>query len=328
MIKMFSLVKFFKSKQKKIDTQMSENTEKIPASKPAPQKSNKVLIYVVAALAVLLVAALVVNYIRENNLRDRNAELMVVYTRLDSIGNEMQQKIVEIEQLGGNIDTLTMMRDSLVLEKESLLEARDRSSKQIASLKSRVEGYRELLVMKDVEISELKKVNQELVVENKDLKIERNVLNKNLRAAKKTEEKLSEKVQVASRLEAENIVIAALSQKGKAKEDEFRARQIEKLKVAFNIARNDVAPASGKDILIRIIDDNDNVLFDVARGSGTFVLDGKETFYTAKQQILFDNSQQSVSFLYDKGSEYLPGRYVMEVYTDGYRMGSKSFRVK
>lgn len=307
---------------------MSEKIENVPAATPEPQKSNKVLIYVVAALAVLLVAALVVNFIRENNLRERNAELMVVYTKLDSIGSEMAQKIVEIEQLGGNIDTLTMMKDSLEMEKEGLLEARTRSNKQITQLKSRVEGYRELLVMKDVEISELKKVNEELVVENKDLKTERNVLNQNLRDAKKTEEKLSEKVQVASRLEAENIVVAALNQKGKATEDEFRARQIEKLKINFNIAKNDVAPASGKDIYMRIIDDNDNVLFDVARGSGTFVLDGKETFYTAKQQILFDNSLQAVNFLYDKGSEYLPGRYVMEIYTDGYRMGSKSFRVK
>jgi cell division protein ZapB len=98
--------------------------------------------------------------------------------------------------------------------------------------------------------------------------------------------------------------------------------------VKFNIAKNDVAPVSGKEILMRIIDDNENVLFDVARGSGTFTLDGKETFYTAKQEILFDNTQQEVSFLYDKGSEYLPGRYVMEIYTDGYKMGSKSFRVK
>jgi hypothetical protein len=69
-------------------------------------------------------------------------------------------------------------------------------------------------------------------------------------------------------------------------------------------------------------------LFDVARGSGTFELDGKETFYTEKQEILFDNTQQQVNFLYEKGSEYLPGRYVMELYTDGYLMGSKSFRVK
>ena len=307
---------------------MSEELENNHTAKPEQKKSNRVMIYVVAALAVLLVAALVVNFIRENNLRERNSELMVVYSRLDSIGNEMQLKIVEIEQLGGNIDTLSMIRDSLEIEKEGLLEARTRSTKQIRTLQARVEGYRELLVMKDVEITELKKVNEELVVENKELKTERNVLNKNLRDAKETEEKLTEKVQVASRLEVENIVIAALNQKGKPKEGEFRARQIDKLKVEFNIAKNDVAPVSGKEILMRIIDDNDNVLFDVARGSGTFSLDGKETFYTAKQEILFDNSQQAVSFLYDKGSEYLPGRYVMEVYTDGYLMGSKSFRVK
>lgn len=307
---------------------MNEQSNNISSSASEPKKSNKTLIYVVVGLAVLLVAALVVNFIRENNLKERNAELMVAYSRLDSIGSEMQAKIIEIEQLGGNIDTLSMIKDSLEIEKAGLLEFRDRSYKEINRLKGRVEGYRELLVLKDTEIAELKKVNENLVVENTELKTERNELNQNLREAKKTEEKLSEKVQIASRLEIENIKVAALNQKGKPKEDEFRARQIDKLKVDFNIVKNDVAPVSGKEILMRIIDDNDNVLFDVARGSGTFVLDGKETFYTAKQEILFDNSQQAVSFLYDKGSEYLPGRYVMEVYTDGYLMGSKSFRVK
>ena len=307
---------------------MSEQSNNISSSASEPKKLNRALIYVVVGLAILLVAALVVNFIRENNLKERNAELMVAYSRLDSIGSEMQEKIIEIEQLGGNIDTLQMIKDSLEVEKAGLLEFKDRSYKEINRLKGRVEGYRELLVLKDTEIAELKKVNENLVVENTELKTERNELNQNLREAKKTEEKLSEKVQIASRLEIENIKVAALNQKGKAKEDEFRARQIDKLKVDFNIVKNDVAPVSGKEILMRVIDDNDNVLFDVARGSGTFVLDGKETFYTAKQEILFDNSQQAVSFLYDKGSEYLPGRYVMEVYTDGYLMGSKSFRVK
>lgn len=307
---------------------MSEKSGNLETPVSEPKKSSKVLIIVVVALAVFLVAALVVNFMRENDLKERNAELMVAYSQLDSIGNEMQSKIVEIEQLGGDVEELSLMRDSLMMEKESLLEARTRSNKQIRDLKSRVEGYRELLVMKDVEISELKKVNENLVVENIELKTERNELNQNLRAAKQTEEKLVEKVQIASRLEIENIVVAALSEKGKKKVDEFRSRQIAKLQVDFNIAKNDVSPISGKEILMRIIDDNDNVLFDVARGSGTFVLDGKETFYTAKQEILFDNSQQAVSFLYDKGSEYLPGRYVMEIYTDGYMMGSKSFRVK
>ena len=307
---------------------MSEQTNNTSKPSAEPKKSNKVLIYVVAVLAVLLVGALVLNFIRESNLKETNAKLMVAYSQLDSIGQEMDSKIIQIEQLGGDVEELTVIRDSLEREKESLLEARTRSNRQIRDLRNRVEGYRELLVMKDVEIEELKKVNEELVVENTELKTERNQLNQNLRAAQKTQEQLTEKVQIASRLEAENISVAALSLRGREREDEFRARQVEKLQVKFNIAKNDVAPVSGKEILMRIIDDNDNVLFDVARGSGTFELEGKETFYTAKQEILFDNTQQQVTFLYDKGSEYLPGRYVMELYTDGYLMGSKSFRVK
>jgi regulator of replication initiation timing len=306
---------------------MSEQANSTPPTSES-RKSNKTLIYVVAILAVLLVGALALNFVRENNLKDTNARLMVAYSQLDSIGNEMDSKIMQIEQLGGNVEELTTIRDSLELEKESLLEARTRSNKQISDLRNRVEGYRELLVMKDVEISELKKVNQTLVVENKELKTERNVLNQTLRDVEKTKEQLTEKVQIASRLEAEHISVAALNDRGRAREDEFRARQVSRLQVKFNIAKNDVAPVSGKEILMRIIDDNGNVLFDVARGSGTFELDGKETFYTEKQEILFDNSRQEVNFLYEKGSEYLPGRYVMELYTDGYLMGRKSFRVK
>jgi len=307
---------------------MSDIENNKPSGDGTGKKSGKVLIYVVVILAVVLAAMLIVNFIREGKMKQTNAALIVAYGRLDSISTQLQSKIVRIEELGGNIEELTVLKDSLEREKVDLLQARTRSDKQIKDLKARVEGYRELLVMKDVEIQELQKVNESLVEENSELKTERNELNQNLRDAQKTQDDLNKKVQLASRLEAENIVVAAVSRDGKSKTDEFRARQIEQLSVNFTIAKNDVAPVSGKEILMRIIDDNGNVLFDVARGSGTFDLDGKETFYTAKQEILFDNTQQAISFLYNKGSEYLPGRYMMEIYTDGYLMGSKSFRVK
>jgi len=307
---------------------MSDIKNNNPSGDGAGKKSGKVLIYVVVILAVVLAAMLIVNFIREGKMKQTNAELLLTYGRLDSISDELQSKIVQIQELGGNIEELKMIQDSLEIEKAGLKLSQNRSDKQIKDLKARVEGYRELLVMKDVEIQELQKVNESLVEENSDLKTERNELNQNLRDAQKTQDDLTKKVQIASRLEAENIVVAAVSRDGKSKTDEFRARQIDQLSVNFTIAKNDVAPVSGKEILMRIIDDNGNVLFDVARGSGTFDLDGKETFYTAKQEILFDNTQQAISFLYNKGSEYLPGRYVMEIYTDGYLMGSKSFRVK
>ena len=78
---------------------MNEQTDSKFPSTSEPKNSNKSLIYIVAALAILLVASIAIYFIRGNILKERNAqlnaEIMVVYTRLDSIGNEMQVKIHE-----------------------------------------------------------------------------------------------------------------------------------------------------------------------------------------------------------------------------------------
>src|SRR5690606_39449944 len=126
----------------------------------------------------------------------------------------------------------------------------------------------------------------------------------------RTREKLGEKVALASRLKAENIKIFALNKREREREGEFRNRQIEQLKVQFNLAENNVAPIEGKDIKIRIVGPEGDVLFDVARGSGTFMVDGEEKFYTANQEILFDNTRQELVFIYDKGSDYNIGKHI------------------
>ena len=66
----------------------------------------------------------------------------------------------------------------------------------------------------------------------------------------------------------------------------------------------------------------------MARGSGTFLLNNKEEFYTAAQEILFDNTRQKLIFFYEKGSDYATGNYSIEIITDGYKMGTVGFVVK
>jgi cell division protein ZapB len=135
-------------------------------------------------------------------------------------------------------------------------------------------------------------------------------------------------VAIASHLKAENVRIVALNDRNKERESPFKAKQVDKLKIEFNIAENSVAPIEGKKVLIRIIDENDQVIFDVARGSGTFIFNNKEEFYTASQEILYDNTKQRLTFLYEKGSVYASGKYALEIYTDDYLMGRGEFTVK
>jgi len=144
----------------------------------------------------------------------------------------------------------------------------------------------------------------------------------------KNKDELAGKVAIASQLKAENIAIKAVNNKGKERESPFKNRQLQKLKIEFNLAENKVAPIEGKKIMIRIIDENNQVIFDVAKGSGTFIYNGKEEFYTASQEILFDNTKQKLTYLYEKGSDYAPGKYAVEVYADNYKIGAGIFEMK
>lgn len=252
-------------------------------------------------------------------------DLATTMQRLKEIQTELEQKITEIEKLGGDLTELEKAKAEIDAE---LKRTRTRTSKNIMELKDRVEGYEELLKLKDEEIEKLKSVNKELFSENRTLKTKQNVLNDSINELARNKEELAGKVALASQLKAEQITVASVNGRGKERSSPFRSRQLEKLKVEFTIADNKVAPIEGKKIVIRVVDENGQVIFDVAKGSGTFLLNGKEEFYTAAQEILFDNTGQKLSFLYEKGSEYTAGTYQVEIFTDGYLMGRVEFKVK
>ena len=295
------------------------------------KKSNKAAI-IIALLSIIVIIQSIkiyLDYKDKVEIKEQKAnveeELGTTMQRLTEIKTELDQKIVEIQKLGGDISDLQKAK----VEVESQLKRNvTRSRKEIEELKGKVEGYEELLKLKDDEIEKLKSVNKVLYSENKTLKTEKNQLNDSINSLAKNKEELATKVAIASQLKAENIAVMALNSKGKERESPFKNRQLEKLKVEFNLAENKVAPIEGKKILIRVIDENGQVIFDVARGSGTFILNGKEEFFTASQEILFDNTRQKLTYVYEKGSEYPSGNYRVEIYSEGYLLGNSQFTVK
>ena len=308
---------------------MTEQTNR-PAYQ-APKKNNKPAI-IITIMAIIIVFQFVKIYFdsqEKSELKTENTTIEQEYAttlqRLEELKSELDERIAEIQKLGGDVTELQMAKDEIDTELKRTQRA---NGKVIKELKDRVEGYEVLLKNKDEEIEKLKSVNKELLTENVTLKTQKNELGDSINKLSQTKEDLETKVGIASRLKAENIRILALNDRGKERESPFRSKQISQVKVEFNIGENNVAPIEGRKIMIRIVDQNDQVLFDVERGSGTFIYNGKEEFYTSSQDILFDNSQQKLSYLYDKGSEYASGSYTLEVYTDDYLMGRGEFVVK
>lgn len=311
---------------------MSETIQTPEAPKSeAPKRNNKSVIFIALLMLIIVVQSVKifldaqdkVELKAENETTEQ--ELASTMQRLNEIQQELETKIAEIEKLGGDVTELQKAKADV--EKQLRIKTKA-TGNLIAELRSKVEGYEELLKLKDEEIEKLKDVNKELLSENTTLKTQKNRLGDSINRLEQKATELASKVAIASQLKAENFKIVAVSDRNRERESPFRVRQIAKLKVEFNLAENNVAPIEGKKIMIRVVDQNGQVLFDVNKGSGTFIFQGKEEFFTASQEILFDNSKQRLTFIYDKGSDYTEGNYILEVYTDDYLMGRGAFEVK
>ncbi|HRK55152.1 MAG TPA: DUF4469 domain-containing protein [Cyclobacteriaceae bacterium] len=307
---------------------MSEVTPQ-PEETKKPNNRTAIIIALLSIIVIIQSIKIYLDYQDKAEVNQQLAtteeDLATTMQQLKDIRIELDQKITELEKLGGDITELEKAKAEVDAE---LKQGRIRYNRDIKELKDRVDGYQELLKLKDVELEKLKSLNKELYSENRNLKTTQNQLSDSINRLAKNTDVLANKVAIASQLKAENVSVVSVNNRGKERTSPFRSKQLETLKVDFNIAENKVAPIEGKKIMIKVTDENGQVIFDVAKGSGTFMLDGKEEFYTVAQEILFDNTRQHLSFIYEKGSEYASGTYTVDIYTDGYKMGQVTFTVK
>ncbi|WP_373494738.1 hypothetical protein, partial [Aquiflexum sp.] len=271
---------------------METNPQKVNSN----DKGKNILIIVLIILVIISGFKLYTDHLDKTRkseeiliLSEDNNELN---RRIDSMTYQLDLRINEISKLGGDIASLEEIRDQLIAERNL---DRKRSAEEISALNRRIASYTTTLQEKDGEIIRLREVNQQLFAENENLKTTQAEIQDEVVQLNITKQELQEKVDIAARLKAENIAVAAVNARGREREDGFRNRQLERLKVTFNLADNKVANHGPRDVYVQVIAPNNQPIFDVARGSGTFSLDGREEFFTVHQDILFDNTQQELT---------------------------------
>ena len=269
-------------------------------------------------------------FIYQNNENEKikmmqEKELDNVYLELDSISNVLSEKILTISQLGGDIDSLLVLKENLEIEKK---EFRTRAYAQINRLQGKVDGYRELLLAQDEEIERLKKVNEQLFEENKEQKIEINNLNSTISNINQSNKKLEEKIEVASRLEILDFEVIGIFRNGSEKKNSFRNRSLDRLSINLTLNENDLAKIEVVDVYISIEKPNGEIIYDISKGSGTFTYEKREEFYTIKEGVLVDRSKKELSINYIKNQEFDKGLHKVHFYTNEYKIGSGEFLIK
>src|ERR1043165_2278425 len=173
-----------------------------------PKKSNKISLIIGLLLVIILVQSVKIylDYKEKVEVKEQLAnteeDLGETMQKLKDIQTELDQKIGEIQKLGGDVKELGKAKAEVESE---LKRSNKRSTKALQELKDRVEGYEELLKLKDEEIEKLKNVNTQLFSENRNLKTKQNKLSDSITRLSKNKDELENKVAIASQLKAENI---------------------------------------------------------------------------------------------------------------------------
>lgn len=297
-----------------------------------------------AALAVLAILNVVLFYFyyqeRQNN-RDKDTiiaaktdEVLSTKNKLDSISVQLDAKIAEIQQLGGSVDSLIVLKQELDRDRQALRNSNAFSAKKY---EDKIRNYESVLNQKDTEIAQLKEElgivtakNDELTETVTGLEGDKQLLSDSVTNYAVQNRELNEKVTIASALRAESIAVNALSSKGKERDGgSYKARRIDKLKIDFRLAPNAVAKQDRKEVYLRILDPDGAVLSDMATGSGAFIHNGREMIYSSKEGINFNNTGQNMGIMYGRGGiPFKDGKYTVELYSEGFKIGQGDFTVK
>ncbi|HET9057556.1 MAG TPA: hypothetical protein VFN30_11990 [Chitinophagaceae bacterium] len=310
-----------------------------PQVEPPTKRDNRTIIYGVLIFLLLASWGYIIWSRTQHNETVATKDAQIY--NLDSVKNQLETDYraanVRLDEMMGKnakLDSL-LKRDEAdiakknrrikeLLAKQNATEAELREAKQLISeLNGRIDGY-------IAEIEKLKGENLQLTQDKEVLTQEKQQLTQENSTLTETKVKLEEKVDVASTLNASNISIVAINEKGGGQEKVTTvAKRVDKLKVSFDVF-NRIAEAGEKEVFVVITDPTGTVISNEALGSGKFAArEEGEKLFTKKQMVSFTTGQKVTTVVeWKPNSKFVTGDYKIEVYNNGFKIGEATKTLK
>ncbi len=254
-------------------------------------------------------------------------------------------------QLQKNFDDALVRLDSLTGTNNKLTSQVTESNGQIAKLKSNIRGLLNKQHLTEAEkkkaedlikelndkignleqqVAQLTQDNQQLTADKQQLTQDKQQLTTDLSTTTAAKQDLEKKVDVASTLNASNIMITPMHERKDGKDKETTtARKVNKLVIGFDVS-NRIAQTGQTDVYVCITGPDGKPVSVPALGSGTFTTrDDGDKIFTAKVPVDFEAGKtKSVQFAWKQNSEFLRGNYKIEIYHNGFKIGEGTQELK
>lgn len=246
-------------------------------------------------------------------------ELTDEYTQL-SLQYESYILKVNNDSLEQKLEDQRIRMQQLV---DELKQTKAEDARKIAELKKELKTVREVLKYYVAQVDSLNQVNEALVAENRQVR-EQMTRMSNANASLQEENKnLSQKVDIASHLTAQGLRAIALNKRDK---ETNSLKTTTTFLISFSISPNVTAQPGEKDLYVRILKPNEDLLIN--EKSGQFKYDGNMIQYSAKKVVEYTGEELPVKMYWNRKETLDPGTYTFEVYADGKLMGKCSLSMK
>lgn len=247
----------------------------------------------------------------------------------EALTDEYSQLSLQYEGYGLRIgnDSLATLLENERYKVQRLLEelrvTKATNAKRINELRKELETLRGIIKTYVAQIDSLSRINTALRKENQEVTQKYHQEREQVLTLSEEKKRLTEQVTLASILEARDITVEALTDRGRKATRISRTAQ---LKFNFIVGKNISAPRGEKYIYLRIIQPDETVL--VKRNDNVFLFENSYISFSARRPIEYEGDDVTVTIYWDVEEFLHPGNYRVEVFADGYLIGRSAFTLK
>ena len=289
---------------------------------------NKKVIISSVIVGLLLLGGIVYLAISLNQQKQANKDMQEL-AELDKkeMENEYQMFADQYSELKTQInnDSIIEQLTQEQLKTERLLEelrnVKASDAREIARLKKELATCRAVIRSYVLEIDSLNRLNQNLTEENTRVKGQYAEATRQIQGLNADKQSLTEKVAIASQLDATGISMTLKNKRGNATK---RLKRCKTIQVSFNIAKNVTAASGNKTVYVRITTPTGSVL----SAGGSFPYENRNLAYSMKKTIEYTGNETPVT-TYWSVKEFLgEGTYNVSIFADGNMIGARNFTFK
>lgn len=286
-------------------------------------------IFIPLILLILLLAGGMAWLYFNLDKQKKEKEDMVQLAELDKkeMENEYQQFARQYSEMKTQINNdsivaqLTREQEKTQRLLKELQQTKSTDAREIARLKKELATMRAVIRSYVIEIDSLNRLNQNLTAENTRIKGQYEEANKQIEGLSTEKQNLSEKVAIASQLDAVGINMTGMDKRNRATR---KLKKTKALQVNFSLAKNVTAPSGMKTIYVRINTPTGALL----GGAGTFPYENKNLQCSMKRTVEYNGKETPITLFCNIDQALQAGTYRVSIFADGNMIGSQSFVLK